>query len=61
MPSYVRNIVVDWSYPQLEAAEQGIVRRHEARLRADPDVHTADTLEDALVLASRELLGRCVV
>lgn len=61
MPRTVHNIVIDWSYPQLDPAEQRIVRRHEAQLRAEPDTHTADTLEDAVVLASRELAGRRVV
>jgi len=61
MPSTVHDIVIDWSYPQLDAAEQRIVRCHEAQLRAEPDTHTADTLEEAVALASRELAGRRVV
>jgi uncharacterized small protein (TIGR04563 family) len=60
MPAHVRRFEIDWGWPRLSAPERAVVRRHEARARAEPGAHTVATLREALALASQELPGRAV-
>ena len=58
MPAYVRRLEIDWSWPQLTEAERAVVRRHEARVEADPRTHSLTTFKEAMAAASRELPSR---
>lgn len=58
MPAYLLAFDIDWSWKELSASEQAIVRRHEALARADPTTHTLETLKQALAAASSDLPQR---
>jgi uncharacterized small protein (TIGR04563 family) len=60
MPSNLHSFDIDWTWSALTAPEQAIVRRCEAKLRADPAAQTQASLEQALLQTSTQLGGRKV-
>lgn len=60
MPSFLHDVEIDWGWPKLSSEEQAIVRKHEALLQSDRKSHTAETAEQALAAAGRDLPGRLI-
>lgn len=60
MGSLLHDVEIDWGWPQLNAEQRAVARRHEALLRADRTSHTLETAEAALLVAARELPGRLI-